>query len=147
MNIVLSKKNRKKGVQKKAVITKVRVLYSDVDQMRWANHGAYHRWFEMGRAEYMRQKGLPYKELEEMGYFMPVTELYCKFLKPVRYDDLLEVAAWPSIVKRASMRFEYEIIKDGEVMAKGYTHHVCLNREGKIVRIPERLRKILKVQE
>ena len=130
----------------KAVIIQVRVLYSDVDQMRWANHGSYHRWFEMGRAEYMRKKGLPYKKLEEMGYFMPVTELFCKFIKPIKYDDLLNIVAWPSNVKRASMRFEYEILNEADqIMAKGYTQHVCLNREGKIVRMPEELRRILEV--
>ncbi len=40
-------------MQRHTVITPIRVLYSDVDQMKWANHGAYHRWFEIGRAEYM----------------------------------------------------------------------------------------------
>ena len=133
-------------MKKNAVITPIRVLYSDVDQMRWANHGAYHRWFEIGRAEYMRRHGLPYKELEEMGFFMPVTELFCKFLKPIRYDDVLRVASWPSSVKKASMRFEYEILNEAnEIMARGYTQHVCLDRDGKIRRMPERLRKILEV--
>ncbi len=131
---------------KKEVVAKVRVLYSDVDQMKWANHGAYHRWFEMGRAEYMRRNGFPYKKLEEMGYFMPVTELFCKFIKPIRYDDLLKIVAWPSNVKRASMKFEYEILNENdEIMAKGYTNHVCLSKDGKIVRFPEELKKILEV--
>ena len=127
----------------KKTVVSIRVLYSDVDQMRWANHGAYYRWFEIGRAEYMRSNGLPYKELEEMGYFMPITELYCKYIKAIKYDDLIKVVAWPSVVKRASMRFEYEILKDNELMAKGYTHHVCLNRDGKIVKIPQKLKEIL----
>ena len=130
--------------EKKAVTILVRVLYSDVDQMKWANHGSYHRWFEIGRAEYMRKNGLPYRELEEMGYFMPVTELYCKFLKPIRYDDLLKITSWPSSVKKASMRFEYEILNEkDEIMAKGFTHHVCLDKEGRIVRMPKRLKEIL----
>ncbi len=129
---------------KKTVIVEVRVLYSDVDQMRWANHGSYHRWFEIGRAEYMRKNGLPYKELEEMGYFMPVTELFCKFIKAIKYDDLIKIVSWPSIVKRASMRFQYEILNEkDEVMATGFTHHVCLDGTGKIVKFPERLRDIL----
>ncbi len=133
-------------MQRHTVITPIRVLYSDVDQMKWANHGAYHRWFEIGRAEYMRKHGLPYKSLEEMGYFMPVTELYCKFLKPIKYDDLLRIASWPSSVKKASMRFEYELLNErDEIMATGFTHHVCLDRSGRIVRMPERLKEILKV--
>ncbi len=125
------------------VSTPIRVRYSEVDSMKWANHGAYARWFEVGRAELMRKQGLTYKALEEMGYYLPITEMHCKYLKPIIYDDYIQVATTPSAVKKASMRFEYELSKDGTVMARGYTSHVCLDENARIVRIPEPMLRIL----
>ena len=125
------------------VTTPVRVRYSEVDSMKWANHGSYSRWFEVGRAELMRKQGLSYKTLEQMGYYMPITEMFCKYIKSIKYDDLIYVATRPSMIRKASMRFEYELLKEEDVMARGYTHHACLNEKGQIVRLPESLLKII----
>ncbi len=121
----------------------IRVRYCEVDSMKWANHGAYARWFEVGRAELMRQQGLTYKALEEMGYYLPITEMHCKYLRPIKYDDYIHVTTTPSRVKKASMRFDYELYKDDMLMARGYTHHVCLDEGARIVRIPDPMIEIL----
>ena len=127
-----------------AIVTPIRVRYSEVDSMKWANHGAYARWFEVGRAEFMRQRGLSYKKLEDMGFYMPITELYCKYIQSIKYDDLIHIATWPSRIRRASVRFEYKLLNNGDVMARAYTDHVCLDGQREIVRMPAVLLDIFK---
>ena len=71
--------------------TKVRVRYGETDQMGVVYHGNYAEYFEVARAESIRQLGLTYKEMEAIGIVMPVVELHIKFLRPAHYDDLLNV--------------------------------------------------------
>jgi len=71
--------------------TQIRVHYALTDQMGIVYHGHYAQFFEIGRAEAIRQLGFTYKELEAMGIIMPVVDLHIKFLRPVRYDELITV--------------------------------------------------------
>ena len=72
-------------------ITKIRVRYAETDQMNVVYHGNYAKYFEVGRAESIRQLGFTYKELETMGIIMPIVDLHTKFLRPAHYDDLLTI--------------------------------------------------------
>ena len=47
--------------------TEYRVIYGDVDQMGVVYYGNYFRLFEQGRTELLRQRGLTYKRIEELG--------------------------------------------------------------------------------
>src|SRR5258707_14375816 len=71
--------------------TKIRVRYAETDQMNIVYHGNYAQYFEVGRVESIRQLGLSYKDVEEMGVIMPVIEWTAKFIRPAHYDDLLTV--------------------------------------------------------
>jgi acyl-CoA thioester hydrolase len=71
--------------------TQIRVRYAETDQMNVVYHGNYAQYFEVGRAESIRNLGFTYKELEAMGIAMPIVELHIKFLKPAHYDDLLTI--------------------------------------------------------
>lgn len=72
-------------------ITNIRVRYAETDQMNVVYHGNYAQYFEVGRAEGIRQLGFTYKELEAMGIMMPIVDFHCKFLRPAHYDDLLTI--------------------------------------------------------
>jgi acyl-CoA thioester hydrolase len=54
-------------------------------------HGNYAQFFEIGRTEAVRHLGLTYKQLEDTGIMMPVVDLHMKYLRPVKYDDLITV--------------------------------------------------------
>ena len=69
----------------------LRVRYADTDMMGIVYYGAYPVYLEVARNEYMREKGLPYRELEEMGYRLVVSGLEIKYYNPAVYDDLLTV--------------------------------------------------------
>lgn len=71
--------------------TQVRVRYAETDQMNVVYHGNYAQYFEVGRAESIRQLGFTYKSMEQMGIVMPIVELHSKFIRPAHYDDLLTI--------------------------------------------------------
>ena len=71
--------------------TKIRVRYAETDQMDVVYHGNYTQYFEVGRAESIRQLGFTYKDMEAMGVIMPIVEWHAKFVRPAHYDDLITV--------------------------------------------------------
>ncbi|MFM9908994.1 MAG: acyl-CoA thioesterase [Chitinophagaceae bacterium] len=71
--------------------TNIRVRYAETDQMNVVYHGNYAQYFEVGRAESIRQLGYTYKDMEEMGIIMPIVEWHAKFIRPAHYDELLTI--------------------------------------------------------
>jgi acyl-CoA thioester hydrolase len=71
--------------------THIRIHYALTDQMGVVYHGHYAQFFEIARTEAIRNLGFTYKSMEEMGIILPVVDLHTKFLRPVRYDDLIKV--------------------------------------------------------
>ena len=129
---------------KKKNVTYYRVIYGDCDSMAIVYYSNYLKLFEIGRTELLREQGITYREVEDKGFFLPTTEAYVKYSKPARYDDLLTIETVIGFVKRASSRFDYTIFRQQDVIVKGYTVHVCLDRDDQIVRFPDFLLSILK---
>jgi acyl-CoA thioester hydrolase len=71
--------------------TQIRVRYAETDQMGVVYYGNYAQYFEVARAESIRQLGYTYRDMEASGVIMPVVELHCRYLRPANYDDLLTV--------------------------------------------------------
>ena len=125
-----------------------RIIYGDTDKMGVVYHACYLRLFEIGRTEFLRERGLTYREIEERGFYLPVSEVFCKYLNPARYDDLLYIDTELSELKKATILFSYKIYSDNEgknTIVTGYTRHACVNDSGKVVRIPEFLMKVLSI--
>lgn len=117
---------------------KIRVIYADTDAMGIVYHTNYIKWFEIGRTELLRGMGIVYAEMESQGYNLPLTEAYCHYLLPARYDQIIIVETEMEYLKRASMKFNYTISDEDKekIFVEGYTVHACTNNLGKIVRIP-----------
>lgn len=109
--------------------TQIRVRYADTDQMKQAYYGKFFEYFEQGRSDLMRNIGLPYSRIEEMGLFLPVIEAHAEYRKPVRYDDMIEVVTMLRERPVARVRLDYEVRRDGESepIATGYTIHGFVN--------------------
>jgi acyl-CoA thioester hydrolase len=122
-----------------------RVIYGDTDNMGQAYYGNYLRWFEIGRNELFRSLGLAYKTVENAGIFLPVAEVYCKYLAPARYDDLLVIETSLDTRVKGAIKFDYRIwSEDGQtLLAQGYSKHACLNRQGKVVRPPALIKEVI----
>ena len=125
--------------------TKVRVLYADTDAMGVVYHTNYIKWFEIGRSELMRQLGVPYTELGKVGLNLPLIKVSCEYLKFATYDQLLTVETEFDYIKKATVRYNSRIWNENKenLIAEGYTIHVCTNNEGKIRRIPKLLLELI----
>jgi acyl-CoA thioester hydrolase len=126
--------------------TQVRVLYADTDQMGVVNNINYLRYFEQGRAEWIRARGKSYKQIELDGAMLPLVEAFLKYREPARYDDLLDIAVRAEEVRAASLVFRYEIRRtaDGTLLCEGSTKHACVDRSGKLQRFPAELLTLLR---
>lgn len=106
----------------------IRVRYAETDQMGYVYYGNYAAFYEIARTEMLRSTGISYKELEEMGIMLPVTEMKTKYLKPGKYDDLITIRV--TIRKKPAVRiiFEYELFNEnGELLNQGETTLVFVN--------------------
>ena len=121
-----------------ASLCSYRVIYGDSDQMGIVYYANYLRWFEKGRSEFLRQISLPYSSLEQQGVNFPVVEVTCRYMQSARYDDVVRIETELAEIGRASLRFEYRILReaDGCLLATGTTKHACLDRSGRVQRIP-----------
>ncbi|GAA0543493.1 acyl-CoA thioesterase [Chitinophaga japonensis] len=110
-------------------ITQIRVRYGETDQMGYLYYGNYGLYYEVGRAEAIRELGFTYRELEEQGVIMPVAELQIKYLRPAYYDDLITVK---TILKELpaghKIQFHSELYNEkGELLNVGVTTLVFLH--------------------
>jgi acyl-CoA thioester hydrolase len=127
------------------VETTLRVRYAETDAMGIVYHTNYIVWFEVGRGEYMRQQGGDYARWEAEGYYLPVIEVQARYLAPARYGDLVTVRAWVEQVRSRQVTFGYEVVmaETGQLLATGWTKHICVDREGTIRTIPQEVRQML----
>lgn len=124
----------------------VRVRYSETDKMGVVYHANYLVWFEIGRTEFCRARGLSYRDMEEDDQaFLVVVESYCRYKAPARYDDELVVRTHITEMRRRSLRFGYEIVRvpDGLIIAEGETGHVVTDATGRVRSLPEGYRQLL----
>jgi acyl-CoA thioester hydrolase len=96
--------------------TKVRVRYSETDQMGIVYYGNYPQYYEVGRVETLRKLGMTYKEMETKGIFMPITSMNLKYIKPALYDDLLTVKTIITEIPNMRIQFFYEIYNEQGVL-------------------------------
>ena len=132
-------------MSRREVAAEVRVRYADTDQMGVAHYANYFVWFEVGRSEYMRVAGYPYRSLEAQALHLPVVEASCNYRQSARYDDLLDVRTRVDEVGAASVRFGYTIVRraDDQVLAAGSTRHATVGEDGRLRRLPEEVKECL----
>lgn len=119
------------------VRTELRVIYGDTDQMGVVYYANYLRYFEAGRNEFIRAKGLRYRDFEERHRLaLPVVEAGVQYRVPARYDDLVAVETSLTEVGRASACFGYRLMRGAELLATGHTRHACVDLVGRVKRMP-----------
>ncbi len=124
----------------------IRVRYAETDGMGIVYYGNYLTWFEVGRADLLRQLGQSYREIEENDkVHLPVVEAHCRYHKPARYDDLVDIVTRASRPSRARVQFDYQLSRaeDGVLLASGTTLHVAVGRDGRPCRLPRKLQDLL----
>ena len=123
----------------------IRVRYNETDQMSYVHHGNYASYFEMGRLEWLRNKGISYKEMEENGVMLPVYALATRFVSPAKYDDLLTITTRLKETPSVRISFEYEIHnQENKLIATGETTLVFVNmKTGRPVKAPSYILNLL----
>lgn len=125
--------------------SKLRVRYAETDQMGIVYYANYFVWFEIGRADFCRQQGFAYREMEERdGLYIMVAEAKCRYQAPARYDDELVVRTCLRDCRKRVLVFGYEIRRetDDELLAEGETVHVITDREGRPRPLPDKYREL-----
>jgi acyl-CoA thioester hydrolase len=123
-----------------------RVRYAEVDRMGYVHHGNYAAYFEMGRTELMRTYGIVYKELEDEGILLPLSEFRVKYYKPAIYDEELILLTKLQEPTGVRMIFEYFLFnKNKELLSEGITPLVFVDRENRRpIRPPKKFFEVFK---
>jgi acyl-CoA thioester hydrolase len=118
---------------------RVQVRYSETEAMKFVYYANYLVYFEVGRTSALAELGHPYWEMEKRGVLIPVLESHCEYLKAGRYGDTLRIRTrrWRSGAAR--IRFEYEVLREEELIARGHTEHAFMHPEGRAIRPPKEI--------
>ena len=124
----------------------LRVNYSETDQMGVVYHANYLIWFDRARTELMRETGLTYKELEQQGVYLAVSEVNVRYRAAARYDDLVRVRCWVRELASRRVTFGYAVERAGtdELLATGETSLISLTHQHTLTRIPQHVLDLLK---
>lgn len=117
----------------------IRVRYPEVDGMGLLHHSRFLQYFEIGRVEQLRSKGISYADLEREGVLFVVVRVECRYKAPARYDD--ELTLITRVVKQTHVRIDhaYELKRGNTVLAEATTTIACVDRDGNLRQIPESL--------
>ncbi|MBY0525528.1 MAG: acyl-CoA thioesterase [Gemmataceae bacterium] len=118
----------------------IRVRYAETDRMGFLHHSMHLVYFEQGRTELLRSLGLAYRDLEDQGYLLVLTKVEVRYRSPARYDDLLTLRTTVERTTAVRIDHNYELLRDGTLLAEGKTTLACVDREGRIQPLPESLR-------
>lgn len=97
----------------------VRVRYPEADPMGRLHHATYAVYFEMGRTELLRERGLAYRDMEAAGRYIAVAHVDCRYRAPARYDEELAIETWVERVRGARVVFGNRLLRsdpDGETV-------------------------------
>ena len=118
----------------------IRVRDAETDRMGLLHHANYIVYFEQGRTELLRKRGLTYRDIEDSGHLMVIVDVGCKFKRPAYYDDLLTLLTVVERVTHVKIVHRYEVRRDGQLLAEGHSTLACVDREGRPQALPDSLR-------
>ena len=125
----------------------IRVRYNETDGQGRVHHAQYLNYFERGRVELLRSLGYSYRDFEAEGLMLVVTEMNVKYTGAAVFDDLLWLTT--SVVRSRGVRIEHAYMisrqataaEPGEAIVSGTSVIACIDREGKVRRLPDYLRR------
>lgn len=118
---------------------RIQVRYSETDAMKFVYYANYLVYFEVARTSALADLGHPYWEMEKRGVLIPVLEANCEYIKAGRYGDSLTIRTLRWRSGPARIRFEYEVMRGEELLARGHTEHLFMHPEGRAIRPPKEI--------
>lgn len=125
--------------------TLVRVNYSETDQMGVVYHARYLVWLDVARCDHLRQRGKTYRDLEQAGLRLAVSEVSIRYRQPARYDDLVRVRCWVRDLASRRVEFGYAVerAEDEHLLATATTSLLALDSTMALTRLPDSVRQAL----
>jgi len=125
----------------RAVEIELLVRFAETDAMGLVHHSNYPIWFEAARVAWMDWVGLPYAEFAAAGHHFAVTGLSVQFRSPARFGDAVRIQATLATVRSRQVIFHYRVenAASGALLASGSTEHICVDLQGRMAQIPNRL--------
>ncbi|MFP5487553.1 MAG: acyl-CoA thioesterase [Acidimicrobiia bacterium] len=120
----------------------LRVRFAETDAMGIVHHSRYLPMMEEARVAYLRHIGHPYSSIRAEGVEMNVLEAWCKYRRPLVFDDVVDVHVHLAAGERASFQMAYLLTVDGEERATGVTAHGAVTPDGRPTRLPAWLREL-----
>jgi acyl-CoA thioester hydrolase len=126
--------------------TLVRVNYSETDQMGVVYHARHLVWLDIARTEHLRLAGMSYRELEEAGLRLAVSEVSVRYLRPARYDDRIRIRCWVRDLASRRIDFGYAVERadDDRLLATAFTSLLALDRTMSLTRLPDAVRRSMR---
>ena len=116
------------------------VRFAETDAQGVAHNANYLIWFEVARVAYLAEYAGGYSAIRQRGLESFVLESHVRYRQPAHFDDRLRIHTRIGEVRGARFRFDYEIARDGEVIADGWTSHACVDAKTlRPTRIPQAL--------
>jgi acyl-CoA thioester hydrolase len=129
----------------RVIRSEFRVRYAETDQMGVAYHANYLVWCEVGRTDLIRELHASYRDIEQAGVALAVSEATVRYHAPARYEDVIVVETSVRAVASRTVTFAYRIARadTGERLATATTTLVSIDRTGKVTTLPRPLREAL----
>jgi acyl-CoA thioester hydrolase len=132
--------------------TRLRVRFCDTDLMGIVHHATYFAYFEAGRVEWLRKRGVTYANWASHGIHLPVVEASIRYRAAARFDDLIDVETTLAEVRAASLRFEYRITREEDgreplLVTEGSTRLACVDDKHAIRRFTPDMLNVLSARE
>ncbi len=127
-----------------SIETQIRVRYAETDQSGVVYNANYLVWFEVARGEFFWRRGMDYgRDVEARGFVWPVTEAGLRYVAAAHYGEVVTVRAWVEEVKSRALTIRYEVSREGQTLCTGFTKHLNIDRDGRVVPIPLDIRGVL----
>jgi acyl-CoA thioester hydrolase len=115
----------------------IRVYYEDTDAQGIVYHANYLKFTERARTEMLRAAGFDHAAFAEtQGAFFVMRKAEIDYLAPARLDDALMVETTVVHIGNASVTLQQNILKNGQIVVESRVVLVCINTDGKPVRVP-----------
>lgn len=125
----------------------VRVYFEDTDFSGIVYHGAFVRFLERGRSDFVRLLGVGHESLAAGDHGEPlafaVARLVIDYRAPARIDDVVEVRTRTVRSTGVRMVLEQKITCGERLLVDAEVTVVLIDREGRARRMPESLRAAL----
>ncbi len=117
----------------------LRTRFAETDAMGIIHHASYLAYLEETRVEFLRHSDHPYAKIREDGIDLAVLEVFVQYRKPLKFDEVVDVAMVIGGQSRATFQVAYLLSVDGDVRATAVTVHGAVDQSGRAVRLPESL--------